>query len=120
MLPKNRRIGKKLFPAILSRGRNYHTDSLAVRLLAQPGGGATLFAIVVPVKTAKTAVERHFLMRRGRHAIRKHLSEITGGFYCAIFLRAEMKTLPFHQFEAKILNGLKAAGLIKSSVNNGK
>jgi len=113
MLAKERRISKGLFAQILSRGRVFSGSNLSLRVLPMEKAGPSAFAFVVSVKMAKTAVERHFLKRRGRHAIKKNLKRIKEGYYCAFFLRPGLAKLPFPVFEAEIVNGLKQAGLVE-------
>jgi len=123
MLTKERRISKGLFAQILSQGRVFSGKNSSLRVLPiassiESFGGPkessipSAFAFVVSVKTAKTAVERHFLKRRGRHVIKKNLDKIKEGYYCAFFFRSGISKLPFPAFETEIVNGLKQAGLI--------
>lgn len=97
----------------MAEGRNFNTPNLSLRILAKKDGGISAFSFVVPIKAAKTAVLRHFLKRRARHVIKKHLAEVREGYYCAFFFRAGLAKLPFLAFESEILDGLAKANLLR-------
>jgi ribonuclease P protein component len=97
----------------MSAGRTFSAKNLSVRVLARKDAALSAFAFVVPVKASKRAVDRHFIKRRARHIIKKHQLAIKEGYYCVFFFRSNLDQVPFLQFEAEMLSGLKQAGLLQ-------
>ena len=58
--------------------------------------GTLAFGVVVSKKTAKTAVQRHFLRRRAYEALALNYNE-SRAMQVIWHLSAEVGTLPFHQ-----------------------
>jgi len=113
MLNSERRISQSLFDQILKEGRSFHTERLSVRVCRKKDGGKSAFSFITPSKSFRTAVLRNFLKRRGRHVARKHLASLKEGYLAAFFLKKEMSSLPFPEFEQEILSGLKKANLLR-------
>ena len=113
MLSQERRISQSLFTQILKTGRSFDTQNLSLRVSLRKDQGKSAFSFVIPSKVIKTAVGRNLLKRRGRQVIKKHLTKIKEGYFCAFFLKKELATLPFSVFEQEILDGLKKASLLQ-------
>ena len=112
MLSQERRISQSLFAQILKDGRSFHTPNLSLRVSQRKDQGKSAFSFVVPAKIAKTATQRNFLKRRGRHVIKKHQLVIKEGYFCAFFFKKEIIGLSFPVFEQEILSVLKKANLL--------
>lgn len=113
MLSQERRISQGLFAQVLKEGRSFQTPKLSLRVCSRKDKSRSAFSFVIPAKAVKTAVERNFLKRRGRHMIKKHLANIKEGYLCAFFLKKELVGLSFPAFEQEILSGLKQANLLR-------
>ena len=113
MLSQERRISQGFFNQILKEGRSFQTQNLSLRVVLRKDSLKSAFSFVVPAKIVKKAVLRNFLKRRGRYVVRKHLSKIKEGYFCAFFFKKEISKLPFLVFEQEILDSLKKAKLIE-------
>ena len=70
------------------------------------------FAIVVGVKTAKSAVDRNRIKRRVRAIIHAHISELKGGFDVGLLPRKEALSVKYAELEAQLLTSFKKARLL--------
>ena len=114
MLPKQRRISKDLFEEIFKKGYSFYTDLLGLKTLKRPESGTkSAFSVVVSSKVASKAVTRNYLKRRTRYVLEKNLDRIKEGFFCIINLKQDVSGLEFLEFEAKILDILNRANLLK-------
>jgi ribonuclease P protein component len=113
MLNSKQRISQGLFSQILKDGRSFQSKSFSLRACPGKDREESAFSFVVPAKTIKTAIQRNFLKRRGRHVVKKHLARIKGGYLCAFFLKKEASKESFSDFEQEILAVLKTANLLK-------
>lgn len=111
MLSKKHRIDKKLFGEILKKGKNYNSDLISLKI-APCAGSNPLFGFVVSKKTAKKAVARNKLKRRGRHIAKKHLASFKKGAANIIFFKKGSETLKFSDLEEKMLELFKKARLL--------
>jgi len=102
MLPKKYRIDKKLFKEVLLRGKSYHLESLSLKTFSWAGKNP-LFAFVVSKKTAKKAVARNKLKRRGRYIARKNLDSFKKETANIIFFKKGSETLKFSELEEKMI-----------------
>lgn len=111
MLARKHRINKNLFREILKKGKNYNSDFFSLKT-APVAGNAPLFSFVVSKKTAKKAVARNKLKRRGRYIARKHLNFFTKGAANIIFFKKGSETLKFSDLEEKMIELFKKAELL--------
>jgi ribonuclease P protein component len=75
MLPKNRRIPRKMFPLLSNGGKVFKNNVFLLRLA--PGiGKEARFCFSVSKKIAKSAVVRNRLRRTGYRLLQKYLPEI--------------------------------------------
>jgi ribonuclease P protein component len=109
MLPKNRRIPRKSFPAYRD-GKVYRNKLFLLRISSKALKNS-LFCVSVSKKTAKSAVLRNKLRRAGYKAIENRLSEIIPG-HIAIF-SFQNKPESLSEIEPSIASLLKESKLIK-------
>lgn len=113
MLSKKHRINKSLFREILKKGKNYNSDLISLKT-APRAGGNPLFGFVVSKKTAKKAVARNKLKRRGRYVAKKHLASFKKGAVNIIFFKKGSETLKFSELEEKMLELFRRAKILTS------
>ena len=107
MLPKTRRVTKDFIGKIIKNGRSFHSNHLTLKFLTSPSNA--LFGFVVPLKVGRNAVGRNLLKRRGRHIIKKHLSQIkTNQAYVMMFKLGSLD-ISFKDLELEILSLFKKA-----------
>jgi len=70
------------------------------------------FAVVVGVKTAKSAVDRNRIKRRVRAIVHAHIAQMKGGWDVGLLPRKEALTAKHQELESQILNSLKKARLL--------
>lgn len=78
MLPKNKRIPRKLFPPLLRGAKVFKNDLFLLRVASQKNQNS-LFSFSVSKKISKSAVARNRIRRSGYRLIEKYIPEITGG-----------------------------------------
>ena len=113
MLPIKRRIKKELFPKIVKEGSFVHGDNFYLRLLDRQDGKDSLFAFVVSAKVKKTSVGRHLIKRQLSAVIEGVLPVIRVGFYCIVFVKKDVTTLPFGEIKKEVIKLLEKAELLK-------
>ncbi len=111
MLARKHRINKSLFKEILAKGKNYNSDLISLKT-APCAGSNPLFGFVVSKKTAKKAVTRNKLKRRGRYIVKKYLSSFKKGAANIIFFKKGSETLKFSELEEKMLELFKKAKIL--------
>ena len=114
MLAKNRRIGRKLFPNILTKGKRYNSPILLL-YVSTPSvekNFLSRFAFSISKKTAKLAVDRNKHRRRGYSIITKYLKNIKPGYFCFFSFKKNSSSIKFEQIEREIINLLKTSGVI--------
>ncbi len=78
MLPKNRRIPRKMFFFLAGVKQVYKNDIFLLKFVSK-SGMPSRFCFSVSKKTIKSAVARNRLRRLGYRLIQKHLNEIKPG-----------------------------------------
>lgn len=84
MLPKNRRIERKEFGQIMSRGNRYNSPSFTLYLSKMPPGkdiSKSKFSFSVSKKVSGLAVNRNKLRRRGYSIILGVIDKVRPGYY---------------------------------------
>ena len=77
MLPKKNRADKKVVERIFKEGRVINAPNLALRFVASRGPAR--ISVIVPKSTAKKAVERNRLRRRGYSVLEKYIKQLPLG-----------------------------------------
>jgi len=111
MLEKKLRIKKTDFNIIYKKGRSFGNDIFYIRYLPNRKDYSQ-FAIVISVKTEKSAVKRNWMRRVARSEIKRNLDKIPKGFYLVINLK---KPLNSENKEAKLKILLESLGKIRVS-----
>lgn len=115
MLPKERRIEKRLFPKLMKEGANFFYPYFSIKVT--PLGSPTLpskFSFVVSSKVISGAVGRNLLKRRARAIIRKHLNSVKLGYAIVFFFKKPVNTLKFSQLEEEVIKSLTKSKLIQN------
>lgn len=110
MLPKNRRISKKIFTAISrSKGKIIQSPFLTAKIIKKEREceGKSFFSFVVSGKVSKKAVERNLLRRRGYAAVRLVSKNIQPCFVCVFYFKKPALSLSYKKLEGEITTILK-------------
>lgn len=80
MLKKEKRLGTKLFPAVVGRGRMFQGRFFSLKVLNAQAEmkekSKSHFSVVISKKVAPLAVTRNLIKRRGLAVIKPYLPEI--------------------------------------------
>ena len=101
MLPKRKRITKKLFMEIFKKGRIQKSPIFLFRYIPQ---NTPQYAFVVPKTLYKNAVDRNKLRRMGYNAINKTTTPNFSGIF---FLNKEVKNTNKETIKEQILYTLE-------------
>lgn len=101
MLPKRKRITKKLFMEILKKGKIHKSPLFLFRYLPQ---NTPQYAFVVPKTVYKSAVDRNNLRRTGYNSINKNTLPNVSGIF---FFNKEVKNTDKKIIKEQILNTLE-------------
>lgn len=112
MLPKSRRIPRKIFGNLFSKGKRYNSKNFIVYVYpTQKPTDRSIFSFSVSKKVQKSATDRNFLRRRGYSAISKHLSIIKDG-NMFLFVYKPKYSKDFSEIEKDILELLSSISVI--------
>lgn len=114
MLPKKRRIERKFFPSILTKGKRYNSPHLfmyASRINSSDSALPSRFSFSVSKKVAKKAVDRNKYRRRGYSIIARHISKVKSGYLIALSFKKGIVPQKFSDLEKEILELLSSAGV---------
>jgi ribonuclease P protein component len=111
MLPQvNRLKHEKDMETLFARGRSVFGSLVGMKM--RPNGlPFTRFAVIVGVKTAKSAVARNRLKRRVRAIVHMQLAKIKGGYDVALLPRKEAIGASHAQLHEQIVQSFKKACL---------
>ncbi len=101
MLPKQQRVKKQDFPKILKEGLVFNSPHLSARILRDEGLKDYQIAFVVPSKTAKTSVERHFIKRQLEHLVGQK-KQLNSGFRLILTCKKTFTKLDRHLIQEEI------------------
>ncbi len=109
MLEKKRKIGRSVFPEVLSRGNILQTHLFTLRSLfdKKKNGAPSRFSFVVSKKVAGTASTRNRLKRRGYAIIGKNVSRTRPGYASIFFMKKGAPNVSFKILEEEIISALK-------------
>lgn len=108
MLSKKQKIGRKVFPRVLSSGKALYSPLFTLRFSLDEEHRHTesRFSFVVSSKVAKTAVARNKLKRRGYAIIRKHSKHIAPGYLAVFFFKKPAHSVSFLDLEREVVSVL--------------
>ncbi len=113
MLPKKRRIERKVFPLILSQGKRYNSSHILLSVALQDEKlHPSRFSFSVSKKIARLAVDRNRIRRRGYSIVLKNLQSLSTGFLCFFTLKKGSYPLSFEDMEKEVLILLKVSGVL--------
>lgn len=111
-LSKNRRLSRCLIEKTLKQGKTVRGRNLSLKYSVDSGKPAG-FAFIVSSKTAKKAVFRNKLKRRGRAAVSSLLPEIKDGCSALVFFEKGSAEMKFSEIRQEITRLFQRAGLIR-------
>jgi len=88
MLPKHKKIPRKLFKNILTRGKIFHSANTTLRIKKNDSNN-TVFSFVISKKVVKKSVERNKLKRQGYSIIKEFLDKIKSSYSYVFFLKKQ-------------------------------
>lgn len=112
MLPKNRRIQKKLFSDIVLKGRRHNSLHFLVYITQTYSKSPSKFSFSVSKKVCKSAVDRNRLRKQGYSVISKHINEVLPGFICFFSFKKGSNNIIFKELETEIGSILNKEGVI--------
>lgn len=96
---------------LFAKGRSVFGSLVGMKIRSN-GLPVSRFAIVVGVKTAKSAVGRNRIKRRVRAIVHAYISQMKGGFDVCLLPRKEALTAKSPELEAQLLASFKKARLL--------
>jgi len=134
MLSKKNRVPRHLFPAIITKGKNYYSPNIYIRVL-NPGfsscspeqneqknfeesKNSQRFSVVVSKKVSKKAVVRNKLRRSVYGVIQKNIPDIKDNVLAAIFIKKNAAGLSKKEFEEEVFSLFKKTGFLTSKQVN--
>lgn len=112
MLPKNRRIQKKLFSNTVLLGRRFNSPHFLAYITEIDKSKQSLFSFSVSKKVCKSAVDRNRLRRQGYSIISNYLKEVLPGFTCFFSFKKGSSSIKFEEMQTEIKSILKSANVI--------
>lgn len=114
MLPKKRRIERKVFSSILTKGKRYNSPHLlmyASRINPSDSASPSRFSFSVSKKVLPKAVDRNKYRRRGYSVIARHINKVKSGYLMAFSFKKGTVPKKFSDLEKEILGLLSSAGV---------
>jgi ribonuclease P protein component len=114
MLPKKRRIERKQFPHILSKGKRFNSPNLLLSVVKTEDNGfqPSKFSFSVSKKVQKKAVDRNKYRRRGYSVVKKYIEIAEPGFLCFFSFKKSLIQPTFDILEKEIGGLLRQAGVL--------
>lgn len=91
MLPKNRRIPRKMFPLLQNRAKVFKNNLFLLRFVQNKEQKVSRFCFSVSKKVAKSAVVRNRLRRNGYRLLEKYKDQIKPSALAVFYFRAMPK-----------------------------
>jgi ribonuclease P protein component len=115
MLPKKRRIPRKDFVHVLTKGKRFTSPSLLLymaKIDAKNGLEPSKFSFSVSKKVCPKAVGRNKHRRRGYSIVSGEISRIKPGFYCFFSVKKTNKPISFDVFKHEVKELLSVSGML--------
>ena len=112
MLPKKRRISRKEFPDIISKGKRYNSAHLLLHVIQLNSNGANLpskFSFSISKKVSKKAVQRNKNRRRGYSIVGNAIEKIKPGFLFFFTFKKGSGLVSFNVLEKEITELLSSS-----------
>lgn|SRR5574343_624259 len=111
MLPKSKRLNTELFGDIIKKGQSFHCPFLILR--AVKSDESSRFAITVPKKVAKTAIERNRIRKQIYTIIKDFEGRIMVKVNVVLIAKAGLEKLSYQDISKEINNIFVKSSLIK-------
>ena len=114
MLPKNRRIPKENFSAILKEGKRYNSLILLLYVASIDKNHKELsrFSFSISKKICKKATDRNRYRRRGYSIIGNNIKRIKSGYFCFFSFKKESIGASFTILEKEIFDLLSVSNML--------
>ena len=116
MLSKKRRILRKEFPKILSKGKKYNSLYLIVYITPvdlKNKNHESKFSFSISKKICPLSVDRNKFRRWGYSIINRHTNKIKIGYLCFFSFKKGSSQLSFDTLEKEILELLSESNMLK-------
>lgn len=111
MLPRENRIGKKLFREIMKKAKTFSSENMYLKAVYNCPKNKT-FAFVVSLKVSKKAAERNKLKRRARAITYPLLENIPASVCAAVFFKPAIMGKKYAEIKNEMINLYKKAKII--------
>lgn len=115
MLPKKRRLAKKDFIFLFSKGKRAAFPAFNLIYAESGKNGKKKIGFIVSSNVSKKSALRNKLKRRARAIIYRHLKKISEQCFLAFIFKKEALNLSFSELEKEMAAALNEAGLAISS-----
>jgi len=114
MLPKKRRVSRKIFSTLGKNSKSYHSPSLTLRVYKREEcvNEVSKFSFVTSLKISKKAPTRNLLKRRGYSVVKEIINDIENCFICVFYFKKEAIDLGYKEIKKDIITLLKEAHVI--------
>lgn len=101
MLPKKNRVNKKGIDLLFGRGKSINSPSLTFKFILNNNFITTHISFIVPKNTAKLAVQRNLLRRRGYNVLGKFINQFPPGILGIFIFKKYQKDVSIIEDEIK-------------------
>ncbi len=105
------RLPRILVEEVLKGGHSVHSANISLKYLRSPDDSKA-YTFVISAKTAKLAVTRNLLKRRGRSVVDDIQSRFKSGFKCVFIFKPGAVKLEFPALKQEIIDILLKAKII--------
>lgn len=109
MLPKSKRLGTKAFTEIMEKGRSFHNPFLILKVI--PSLSESVFALSVPKKVSKLAVDRNKIKRQIYSIIED--IDYKPGYKIVLIIKVGFDKLSFKDLQVEIQKTFVKSALLK-------
>lgn len=112
MLPKQRRIERKLFPQIISNGKRFNSTHLLLYKAILETSSPSKFSFSVSKKICKHAVDRNKYRRQGYSVVSKYIKQTKPSLLCFFSFKKAVYPVTYKDLEKEIVFLLGSASVI--------
>ena len=113
MLPKKRKVDKRLFSHVFNNSESFYGKNISLRVFYVDGDNITKFSFVVSKKVSNKANKRNLLKRRGFSVIENKIKYTNNGFVCVFYFKKNAINKSYSDIEKDIVLLLKKANILK-------
>ena len=111
MLPRSKRVSIHRFLEVIKKGEIIHSSFFTMRFVKTLS--KSRFAVSVPKKVAKTAVERNKIRRRVYTVLNGLIPQLEHGNYVVLIMKSGSEKLSILDLERKMYETFVKSGLLK-------